>query len=46
MAVPSAADQALTDRLKAALAMVDVRVVDHFIVGKGTPYSFAESGLL
>jgi DNA repair protein RadC len=37
---------ALTDRLKAALAMVDVRVVDHFIVGKGTPYSFAESGLL
>jgi DNA repair protein RadC len=46
MTVPSAADQALTDRLKAALAMVDVRVVDHFIVGKGTPYSFAESGLL
>ena len=45
MTVPSAADQALTDRLKAALAMVDVRVVDHF-VGKGTPYSFAESGLL
>ncbi len=31
---------------RAALAMVDVRVVDHFIVGKGTPYSFAESGLL
>ena len=46
MTVPSAADHALTDRLKAALAMVDVRVVDHFIVGKGTPYSFAESGLL
>ena len=46
MTVPSAADQALTDRLKAALAIVDVRVVDHFIVGKGTPYSFAESGLL
>ena len=46
MTVPSTADQALTDRLKAALAMVDVRVVDHFIVGKGTPYSFAESGLL
>lgn len=43
---PSAADRAITDRLKAALALVDVRVVDHFIVGKGTPYSFAETGLL
>jgi len=43
---PSTADRSLTDRLKAALAMVDVRVVDHFIVGKGTPYSFAEAGLL
>ncbi|MCK9986225.1 MAG: DNA repair protein RadC [Azoarcus sp.] len=43
---PSAADRALTDRLKAALAMVDIRVVDHFIVGKGAPYSFAEAGLL
>lgn len=43
---PSAADRMLTERLKAALAMVDVRVLDHFIVGKGTPYSFAESGLL
>lgn len=43
---PSTADRALTDRLKAALAMVDVRVLDHFIIGKGAPYSFAESGLL
>ncbi|NMG56881.1 RadC family protein [Aromatoleum aromaticum] len=43
---PSAADHALTDRLKAALALVDIRVVDHFVIGKGTPYSFAESGLL
>jgi DNA repair protein RadC len=43
---PSTADRSLTDRLKAALAMVDVRVVDHFIVGKGKPYSFAEAGLL
>ena len=43
---PSTADRSLTDRLKAALAMVDVRVVDHFIVGKGDPYSFAEAGLL
>ncbi|MEW9900483.1 DNA repair protein RadC [Chitinivorax sp. PXF-14] len=43
---PSVADRALTDRLRAALDTVDVRVVDHFIVGKGTPYSFAEAGLL
>ena len=43
---PSSADRALTDRLKGALALVDVRVLDHFIIGKGNPYSFAESGLL
>ncbi|PKO50441.1 MAG: DNA repair protein RadC [Betaproteobacteria bacterium HGW-Betaproteobacteria-21] len=43
---PSIADRALTDRLRAALATVDVRVVDHFIVGKGNPFSFAEAGLL
>lgn len=43
---PSRADRALTDRLKAALALIDVRVLDHIIVGQGTPYSFAESGLL
>jgi len=43
---PSAADRVLTERLKAALAMVDVRVMDHFIVGEGAPYSFAEAGLL
>ena len=43
---PSSADRVLTDRLKAALALVDVRVLDHIIVGQGTPYSFAESGLL
>jgi DNA repair protein RadC len=46
VAEPSIADRAITEQLKAALAMVDVRVVDHFIVGKGKPYSFAESGLL
>ncbi len=43
---PSTADRTLTDRLKTALAVVDIRVVDHFIVGKGNPFSFAESGLL
>jgi len=43
---PSSADRVLTDRLKAALALIDVRLLDHIIVGQGTPYSFAESGLL
>jgi DNA repair protein RadC len=44
IAEPSAADRALTDRLKAALAVVDIRVLDHFVVGEGTPVSFAERG--
>ena len=44
---PSHADQALTDTLKKALALVDVRVLDHFIVaGNTAPVSFAERGLL
>src|SRR5690349_17461536 len=44
VAEPSAADRSLTDRLKAALALVDIRVLDHFVVGEGTPVSFAERG--
>ncbi len=43
---PSSADRLLTEQLKAALALIDVRVLDHIIVGQGAPYSFAESGLL
>jgi DNA repair protein RadC len=44
---PSAADEMLTRNLKTALAMVDVKVLDHFIVaGTGVPLSFAERGLL
>ena len=43
---PSNADRLLTDQLKTALALIDVRVLDHFVIGQGTPYSFAESGLL
>jgi DNA repair protein RadC len=44
---PSAADEALTHSLKEALGLVDVRVLDHFIVaGRATPLSFAERGLL
>jgi DNA repair protein RadC len=43
---PSAADRAITRRLIDALALVDVRVLDHFIVGDGQPLSFAARGLL
>ena len=43
---PSNADRLLTDQLKTALALIDVRVLDHFVIGQGAPYSFAESGLL
>lgn len=38
---PSSADRALTQQLQAALALIDVRVLDHIIVGQGIPYSFA-----
>jgi DNA repair protein RadC len=44
---PSRADEILTRTLKDALAMVDVKLLDHFIVaGNATPLSFAERGLL
>lgn len=47
VAEPSAADELLTRELKQALALVDVRVLDHFIVaGQQPPLSFAERGLL
>lgn len=46
VAEPSAADRVLTDRLRQALALVDVRVLDHFVVGEGAPVSFAERGWL
>lgn len=47
VAEASAADEQLTRSLRQALALVDVRVVDHFIVaGTATPLSFAERGLL
>jgi DNA repair protein RadC len=42
---PSEMDQITTQRLKAALALIDVRVIDHLIVGDGV-YSFAEHGLI
>lgn len=43
---PSAADRAVTVRLKQALALVEVRVLDHFIVGDGAPTSMAQRGML
>lgn len=47
VAEPSAADESLTRHLKEALGLVDVRVLDHFIVaGTAQPLSFAERGLL
>jgi DNA repair protein RadC len=46
VAEPSTADEALTRNLKAALALVDVRVLDHFIVAGNSCVSFAERGLL
>lgn len=46
VAEPSQADRWLTDQLKAALALVDVRVLDHFVVAGADGLSFAERGLL
>jgi DNA repair protein RadC len=43
---PSRADEALTQTLKAALALVDVRVLDHVIVAPGQALSMAERGLI
>lgn len=43
---PSRADEALTQTLKAALALVDVRVLDHVIVAPGAALSMAEKGLV
>ena len=43
---PSQADKMITAKLKEALALMDIRVLDHFIIGDGVPYSFAEHGLL
>jgi DNA repair protein RadC len=46
VAEPSRADEILTQSLKQALALVDVNVLDHFIVGAGSAMSFAERGLI
>lgn len=43
-AEPSAADRSITDRLKAALALIDVRVLDHLVIGERDIVSLAERG--
>ena len=46
IAEPSPADRVLTRRLKEALGLIDVRVLDHFIIGDGEPLSMVEYGWL
>lgn len=46
VAEPSEADKHITQKLKQALNLVDIRVLDHFIVGDGDAFSFAEHGLI
>ncbi|WP_404416954.1 DNA repair protein RadC [Marinospirillum sp.] len=46
IAEPSGSDEQITRRLKEALALVEVRVLDHLLIGDGEPVSFAARGLL
>jgi DNA repair protein RadC len=46
IAEPSQADEVITGRLRDALGLVDIRVLDHIVVGDGACVSFAERGLL
>jgi DNA repair protein RadC len=46
IAEPSQADQLITTKLNKALDLFDIRVLDHFIIGDGQPFSFAEHGLI
>jgi DNA repair protein RadC len=43
---PSQADKHLTQRLVDSLSLVDIRVLDHIVIGDGEHFSFAERGLL
>jgi DNA repair protein RadC len=43
---PSLADQAITRRLKDALQLLDIRLLDHFVIGDGRPVSMAARGML
>jgi len=46
VAEPSMADRQITERLTTALALIEVNVIDHIIIGSAAPVSFAERGLL
>ncbi|KZN14123.1 RadC family protein [Marinomonas sp. TW1] len=46
VAEPSQADISITSRIKSALELIDVRLLDHFVVGDGLPVSLAERGLV
>ncbi len=46
IAEPSQSDERITEKLKQALALIDVRVLDHFIIGNGETVSLAERGLM
>lgn len=46
VAEPSRADELLTQTLRRALALVDVNVLDHFVIAAGSALSFAERGLI
>lgn len=46
VAEPSPADRAITARVREALGLIEVRLLDHFVVGEATTVSFAETGLL
>tara|TARA_R110000868_G_scaffold269522_2_gene528859 strand:- start:569 stop:1243 length:675 start_codon:yes stop_codon:yes gene_type:complete len=46
IALPSEADKSVTTTIKQALALVDIKLIDHIIVGSSGTYSFAEEGLI
>lgn len=46
VAEPSAADRTITRELREALLLIDVRVLDHLVIGSGEPVSMAARGLI
>ncbi|UEA16874.1 DNA repair protein RadC [Pasteurella canis] len=45
-AEPSMSDKRITQRIQSAAELVEIRVLDHFVIGKGNYYSFSENGLI
>lgn len=43
---PSIADKQITDKIKKAAELMEIRVLDHFVIGKGSYFSFSDNGLL